>query len=253
VSVHVYIVPSISATYTARMKILVIGSCTGAKDDAGCPENAKLTEMDFDDSACLRKREKELAKWLRPAAEMYTGRQHTQMMDGVRLLRSTFGSSTCDVAILSAGYGLITEDRPIAPYNITFQGMSKPLIRVRGVNLGIPNAVRKLVADYAMVFFLLGDDYLRSAQPPLRPSSKQRFVAFGSPKLRVAPSADVVVIPSAQKEATLFNDGVVTLKGRMLHLLAAGLKQNPKWLNDILRDKTPETVLTLMNLGKRYA
>lgn len=235
------------------MTILVIGSCTGAKDDAGCPENAKLTDADFDDSALLQKREKELATWLKPAAEMYTGRQHTQMMDGVRLLRSTFGSSTCDVAILSAGYGLITEDRPIAPYDITFQGMPKPLIKARGEKLGIPNAVRKLIADYAVVFLLLGDDYLRSARPPVLPSGKQTVIAFGSPKLRVACGADVVVIPSAQKEASQFSDGVVTLKGRMFHLLAAGLRQNPKMLNHIVRDKTPETALMLMNLGKQHA
>jgi hypothetical protein len=234
------------------MKILVVGSCTRAKDDIGCPESAKLTAMDFDDSVRLRTREKELAKWLRPASEMYTGRQHTQMMAGVRLLRSAVESCTCDVAILSAGYGLITEGRTIAPYNITFQGMPKPLIAARGENLGIPRALRKLIADYAMVFFLLGDDYLRSAHPPLSPCNDQRFVAFGSPKLRVATRGEVVVIPAAQKEATLFGDGVVTLKGRMFHLLTAGLKQNPSSLRDIFRDRTPETVLALIKLGQRY-
>ena len=234
------------------MKILVIGSCTGAKDDAGCPAGARLTVADFDDAARLRRREKELSKWLRPAAEMYTGRQHTQMMDGVRLIRSTFRSEACDVAILSAGYGLITENRPIAPYDITFQVMPKPLIKARGEKLGVPVAIRKLIADYSVVFFLLGDDYLRSAQPPLVPSGKQRFIAFGSPKLRIAPGFDVIIIPSAQKEATHFGDGVVTLKGRMFHLLAAGLKQKPKMLDGVVRDKTPSTVLALMSAGRQY-
>jgi hypothetical protein len=184
---------------------------------------------------------------------MYLGRQHMQMMDGVRLLRSTFGSAACDVAILSAGYGLISENRAIGPYDITFQDIPKPLIKARGEKLEIPDAIRKQVAGYPIVFFLLGDDYLRSAQPPLIPSAKQRFVAFGSPKLRVAPGADVIVIPSAQPEAAQFGDGVVTLKGRMFHLLATGLKQNPKMLNDLIQDKTPETILKLMTIGKQYA
>jgi hypothetical protein len=234
------------------MKILVIGSCTGAKDDASCPTDAKLTVADFDDAARLKRREKEASKWLRPASKMYTGRQHTQMMDGVRLMRSTFGADACDVAILSAGYGLISENRPIAPYDITFQGMTKPLIKARGEKLGVPGAIRKLIADYSVVLFLLGDSYLLSAQPPLVTTGRQRFVAFGSPKLRIAPGCDVIIIPSAQKEATQFGDGVVTLKGRMLHLLAAGLKQKPKMLDEVVRDRTTATVLALMQAGKQH-
>lgn len=119
------------------MRILVIGSCTKSKDDADCPASVRLTVDDFDDKARLRVREQELSRWLRPAAEMYTGRQHTQMMDGVRTLRSAFGSDACDVAILSAGYGLLAEQTPISPYDITFHGMGKPLIRARGEKLGI--------------------------------------------------------------------------------------------------------------------
>jgi hypothetical protein len=234
------------------MKILVIGSCTGLKDDLGCPETAKLTEADFDDAVRLRAREKELFRRLRPAAEMYKGRQHTQMMDGVNILRSSFGHDACDVAIVSAGYGLISERRPIAPYDLTFQGMKKPLIKARGQKLGIPQAIRKAVAGYPVVFLLLGDDYLRSAQPPLNPGDSKKFIAFGSPKLRHVDGANVVVIPAAQKEATQFSDGVVTLKGRLFHLVAAGLKQQPKMWAEVVEDRTPNTLLALMRLGSQH-
>ncbi len=88
------------------MKLLVIGSCTGKRDDAGCPENTKLVEADFDDPIRLQKREAELRNWLRPAGGMYTGRQRTQMMQGVRLIRSEFGKDACTVAILPLGMGL---------------------------------------------------------------------------------------------------------------------------------------------------
>jgi|SRR5208337_2314134 len=104
------------------MKFLVISSCTGKKDDAGCPDSAKLVEADFDDPARLQKREAELQNWLRSAAVMYTGRQHTQMMQGVRLVRSAFGKDVCTLAILSAGYRLIPEDRLIAPYDSKIGG-----------------------------------------------------------------------------------------------------------------------------------
>jgi hypothetical protein len=48
-----YIGSSTSATYTAHMKMLVVGSCTGAKDDAGCPANAKLSIVRICRSASL--------------------------------------------------------------------------------------------------------------------------------------------------------------------------------------------------------
>ena len=173
--------------YRSWMKALVVGSCTGAKDDRECPDTIKLTTSDFDDPARLLEREKELRKWIRPACQMYTGRQHTQMMEGIRSLRSAYGPRSCDLAIVSAGYGVISENQPIAPYNITFQGMRKPLIRARGEKLGIPSVKRKTVADYPVVFFLLGDDYLRSARPMFIPAKHQKFIAFGSPKLRQVP------------------------------------------------------------------
>jgi hypothetical protein len=234
------------------MKMLVTGSCTGSKDDARCPPSVKLTEADFNDVVRLCSREKELSNWLRPAAEMYTGRQHTQMMDGVQLMRSAFGQNACDVAIVSAGYGLVPERRPIAPYDITFQGIHKPLIKARGQRLGIPDAIGKLIANYPVVLFLLGDDYLRSAHPPLIPSGRQKFIYFGSPKLRYVDSADVVIVAAAQEAATEFGGSRMFVKGRMFHLLAAGVQQQPKMWAEVVRDRTPQTVVSLIRDGKQH-
>lgn len=230
------------------MRLLVIGSCTGSKHDAGCPDDAKLVEADFDDPIRLQKREAELQKWLRPAGLMYTGRQHTQMMQGVRLIRSEFGKDACTVVILSAGYGLIPEDRLIAPYDVTFQGMPKPFVKARGERLGVPCAVRKLVSDFPVVFFLLGDDYLRSANPPIVPLDSQRFICFGSAKLRAASGA--VVIPTTDQVAERFGDNPRTRKGRMFHYLAGGLKHDPTMIEELYRDKTSQSALRLMKIGK---
>jgi hypothetical protein len=235
------------------MEILVIGSCTKSKRDDGCPENIRLTESDFDDQTRLRAREKELANWLRPAAEMYTGRQHTQMMKGVRILRSVPGLVTCDVAIVSAGYGVLTERRPIAPYDITFHGMRKPLIRQRGERLGIPDAIRGAMRDYAVVFILLGEDYLLSVRPPLVPNNGQKFIAFRSPKLRQVPNGDVVIVPAGESAAEEFGEAPRSLKGRLFYLLAKGLAQEPKMWEQLVRDRTTDTILSLMKMGSQIA
>jgi hypothetical protein len=231
------------------MKMLVIGSCTKSKHDSECPKHSRLSLADLEDPLRLRVRQQELAKWLRPAAEMYTGRQHTQMMDGVRLIRSAFGSAVCDVVIVSAGYGLLAERTRVAPYDITFHGKSKTLIRARGERMGIPKAVRHALTGYSVAFVLLGDDYLLSVSPPLAPLGYQKLIAFGSPKLRQVLGRDVVVVPAGTEAARQFRDGVTTLKGRMFHLLAKGLIREPEMWNELLRDQTPQTVLTLIRLG----
>lgn len=230
------------------MKILVIGSCTGDKGK-DYPKDKQLTEADFDDPARLERREQELSKWIKPAAEMYRGRQHTQMMDGVRLLRSLYGDDTCDVAILSAGYGLVSEHRPIAPYNVTFTDMPDRQIKDRGEKLELPFKIRNLTADYPLVFFLLGDKYLLSVDPPLLPLKKQRFVAFGTPKLRRPDGSDVIAILSADEAAKQYGGNPRFRKGRMLYLLAAGLKKKPEMLHQIMEDTTGNTVLALMQQG----
>ena len=121
-----------------QTKCLVVGSCTGQKDDEGCPEELKLTEADFGTTANLLKAEHRAKDWMKPAGKMYTGRQHGLMMNGVKHLRAYFDAASFDVAIVSAGYGLISEERLIAPYNITFQGKGLPWVRERGKTLKLP-------------------------------------------------------------------------------------------------------------------
>ncbi len=235
------------------MRMLAVGSCTKSKQDSDCPVALRLSESDFEDNCRLRAREQELAKWLRPAVEMYTGRQHTQMMEGVRLLRSSFGPDICHVTIVSAGYGVLAEQTPIAPYDITFHGLKKPFIKARGERLSIPGQIRRTLLGYPLVFLLLGDDYLLSVRPPLVPADRQKFIAFGSAKLRQVPGSDVVVVPAEKQAAREFRDGITTVKGKMFYLLAKGLVQEPSVWDELVRDRTPETALALIRLGSRIA
>ena len=102
-----------------------------------------------------------------PAAKMYTGQQHTLLMDGVNQVRSRYGQSSLDLAIISAEYGLLNEDDVIAPYNVTFQGMKKAEILEKSRRLQLRERVAALIARYDVVFFLLGEKYVQALQLPL--------------------------------------------------------------------------------------
>ena len=204
------------------MQVLVVTSCTGWK---AVTSRSELTLEDFDDPDKLAAREAQLSGLLRPASVMYTGRQHVAAMRGVDAIRAALGSQSVDVAIVSAGYGVVGETRPIAPYNVTFSGMPAAAIRERGVRLGVPAAVRELLPGHDVVFLLLGSDYLTAVEPPVPPSNDQRLVYFAKlAELRVTP--DSVVVPAGLAETRRYREGFVALKGKMMEMIGAAVARD---------------------------
>ncbi len=227
------------------MRVLVLTSCTGEK--ASCSPSA-LRVDDFDDGARLPDREAQLATLHRPAAAMYTGQQHVRAMRGVRTLRSVLGLKDVDVAIVSAGYGLLEENRMIAPYDVTFSGLSPRTIRERGAQLGLPDAVRRLLPRYELVFSLLGSAYLTAVDPPLPIEAGRRVIYFAKPGEKRVAAPGGVLVPAGKPEAQRYGAGLVALKGRMLELVAAAVaKEGPGLLTAMQNDSTPATVLRALD------
>lgn len=137
------------------MELLVIGSCTGEKDVRDCPR--LLTEADFDDQSALLRREADLSRWALPAVRLYTGWQHRHTMKGINAIRQRFGTAACSLKIISAGYGLVDEDRNLVPYEATFQQKRPRWISERALKLCIPQAVRQAIQGFEVVIFLLGN------------------------------------------------------------------------------------------------
>ena len=147
------------------IRILVITSCTGQKKHK--PPN-QLKYKDFASPECLRQRTAELKDFKVSAAEMYTGQQHLYLMDGLRQLRETHGQTVVDLNIISAGYGLLGEKDVIVPYNVTFQKLKKKEILERSDKLQIYKHVETSIADYKLVIFLLGKEYVQVLKLPFK-------------------------------------------------------------------------------------
>lgn len=228
------------------MKLLVVSSCTGEKDVRDCP--SLLDEMDFDDSATLLRREAELSRWALPAVRLYTGWQHRYMMMGVNEIRQRFGSAACTLKIISAGYGLVEEDRKLAPYEATFQRKRPRWISERAQRLGIPQTVRQAIRDFEGVIFLLGREYLLSTHPPIAPNGTQRLI-FLAPNAKLPFHQNATIVPAGLEE-TRFGAGLTALKGKMFELFAYGLCSRPEAWNEVLTDPTAETFLRLVETGR---
>ena len=229
------------------MNLLVISSCTGEKNIRDCP--FLLREEDFDDASLFMRREVELSAWGLPAASLYTGWQHRYMVRGVNALRRRFGEACCTLKIISAGYGLVEENRRLVPYEVTFQDKPLTWVREHALRLGIPQAIRKASLDFEAVVFLLGKEYLLSTHPPLIPGRNQRFVFFTSnQQIPFDPNSTVI---AAGKSETRFGSGLVALKGKMFELFAHGLCANPEMWSAFLADKTSKSVLYLVEAGQK--
>ncbi len=230
------------------MKLLVITSCT-SKKAVDAPN--KLILEDFRDPERLRRKEAALQRYQLPAFRMYTGQQHLAVIHGVRVLRTRYQRDAVALQILSAGYGLVPEDRLIAPYEVTFKGMAQEDKRSWARSLGVPHAVRDVIQGHDLVVFLLGADYLDVIEPPLEASRDQRLVFLAKPgRCPALRGAGVTAVPTGKSEASRWRASPIALKGKMFELFSKGLvSEGEVMLDRLLEDDTPATFEHLMTIG----
>jgi hypothetical protein len=214
-------------------RVLIITSCTGEKRFK--PDN-QLTLEDFKEPVRLQQREAALAEFACPAGQMYTGMQHLRLMEGVQLLRQALGQDTVTVAILSAGYGLVEENRAIAPYEVTFNGMKGHEVDAWAQYLKVHEALEKAIQGYDLIFLLLGDNYLRAINLPIEIQPEQTLIALtsqGSAKFVKGLSAKTFVLPLTNQDAQRYSYGLVGLKGFLFRRFASAAGKEPDWLQRV--------------------
>lgn len=199
--------------------MLVISSCTGEKKYK--PEN-QLTQDDFREQFKLSAREEELKSYRLPAGQMYMGQQHLRLMEGIDILRAAYGREVVDLYIVSAGYGLIHEERYIVPYEVTFNDMKVKEIKGWAKFLRINQSVSQKVKEYDLVFFLLGNKYLQALNLPLIINNKCKllFLASKTSRKLISIEKPYFFIEVGQAEAKSFSYGLIGLKGYLLKLFS---------------------------------
>lgn len=137
--------------------IVIVSSCTGMKS-VSWPD--AITHEDFQQGETHRQaRERRLGTLL--SKHLYTGRQHRLLVDGIRTLRAARSDVQILPYVVSAGYGLLREDQPIAPYDLTFQTMSSSEALSWGEQLRLPADLEHLLrSTFDLALVLLGARYL---------------------------------------------------------------------------------------------
>ena len=193
-------------------KILIITSCTSKK--AFNPSNLLVID-DFKDKELLKQRTEELAEYKTKAIDMYKGLQHTNIVEGVEQLRA-INNVIVDVAIISAGYGLLLENDIIVPYEVTFNNMNSKQLNEWASYLNIAKDVNQLIKDYDIILVALGNKYLKVLELPL--------------------NQNIFLFETKQEDAKLYSYPLVGLKGYQIKLLCNYICNNPMILDSIYRN-----------------
>jgi hypothetical protein len=222
------------------MRVLILTSCTGEK---AVEHPEQLTKADFEqgpDHVALR--EAELSDHLRAARDLYTGQQHVRLVRGIE---RQAGRLDIDLWVLSAGYGVVPGARKLAPYEVTFAGMKKGELRRWADLLGIPSAVRELLArPYDLALILLGDAYLEACalDESVRLSGPAILFGGNNAIARLPKIDGLHAFALTNAEARKYSCGLVALKGELaarllsqLHLFQQESKQTLRGYGDLLR------------------
>lgn len=215
-------------------RILVVTSCTGEKLHK--PEN-QLTIEDFQNIDRLNRRENELDNYKTTAADMYTGKQHLALMDGINSYRSAGGE--IDLAILSAGYGMLREGDMIAPYEVTFNQMNSAKIHSWSNQIKVTECLQNYIANYDLIFFLLGDKYLQAIDLPLKIKDSQKLIFFAgqSSSSKILWDNGEYMMGIGVKEAKKFRSGLIEIKGYLFAQLLKFICLNGVGIWDELYNK----------------
>jgi hypothetical protein len=198
----------------------------------------KLTQRDFARGAeHIAAVHRESAPSLVPAEKLYRGQQHIRLMRGVEAARAR--GHRIGVSIASAGYGLLTGDDSVMPYECTFQGMSARERRAWAGRLALAESVKQLLekpADAAIV--LLGDDYFTACAPTGHlPARVPTIVLCGArTALRMRPAANVRPVVLREADTRRFACGLVGLKGEVAGRLLAWLGAEPTRVRQLVAD-----------------
>jgi hypothetical protein len=172
-----------------------------------------------------------------PAERLYCGQHHIRLMRGVDYLRAT--GATVNVWIVSAGHGLVHGTEPLAPYEKTFQGRGTVERNAMASQLGIPQAVRAVLAHRAnLTVVLLGEDYLHACQihGPVEQGAPTLVFASASASLALSAIPGLHVVALGVEHTRQFAAGLVALKGEVGGRLLAALADGAVSVGDVLTE-----------------
>lgn len=239
------------------MKVLIISSCSGEKKFSSA--NSALAK-DLDDFELRMKKEEELSKYKIKAREMFISSQNKFIEEGLKILEQN--EYIVEYSFISSGYGYITSEDYVIPYDVNLSVMSAYDNEKRGDFFKINEEICFSAKNYDLIFFLLGHEYIRTLNLPLKnisETTKQIFFLTKSDSKVINDFKNIIRMDLGNEEITLLGVKASELKGYIFKLIANESKEynvfeeiykNPKHIDTIIlkNKKNTEKEIVQMNL-----
>lgn len=203
------------------MKVLIIDQCSGRKN---LPD--ECTELDAGDIDANPREElfNRPDVPVRPARDLYDGRQQRYIDTAVETLRAS--GNTVKRYFVSAGFGLLEETEPVPAYNVRFKG--KEQTRERAEKLELSRSVAHLFeahAEYDLTFIPLGKDYYRAIDIDrvLQAVPDSMFVVLFNRTDLASKYDRVLSLPANSKTGSELGGGAIGVKGTYLQNFASAV------------------------------
>ena len=174
--------------------VLVVSPCSAKKR---FPNGPCATFEELADETGRRSAFERLDEFRLPATEMYTGQHHRSVLRSMNTMRSSLPASQIDLAIISAGFGLIDENDDIVPYEATFSHLTREAALARARQLGIREHLIARCKRYEWVFVLLSEAYLTPLEAPFEAGMNEVYFAPMEPYL----GDGAIKVPAGRNEA----------------------------------------------------
>ena len=202
------------------MRVLIIDQCSGSKKSSTRNEAVDRETIDAASRASLVAQDGVESY---RAEELYEGRQQQRITEAKQLLEQA--GDDVDRVFVSAGFGVVDDQKELPLYDVTFADMPGPEIDERASKLHIHEDLRDLIVDgeYEVVFFALGSDYYRGARVDelISAAPEETAVVLFNKEELADGHANAISIPARTAEAKAHGTIVVALKGEYLHNFAA--------------------------------
>ena len=203
------------------MRVLVIDQCSSDKDLPDDCDRLSESEIDEQELEGLLQREDLVS---RPARNLYDGRQQRLVTEAVDQM--TAAEIHVDRFFVSAGFGLVPENRELPAYDVRFK--NKGHARRRGRELGLPAEVAHRVATAEtsdVIFLLLGATYYEAIdiENAIRQAPEGAFVVIFNRDDLVADRPNTLSLAANTKTGSKYGGGAIGVKGTYLKNFAANV------------------------------
>ncbi|MFN8670913.1 MAG: hypothetical protein U0457_02375 [Candidatus Sericytochromatia bacterium] len=238
------------------IKTLIISSCSGEKKFSA-PNHALARDLDNIEKRV--EKEEELKEFLLPAREMFISPQNKFIEESLKLFQQN--NYHLDYYFISSGYGYISSNEQVMPYEVNLSVMPAYDNEKRGDFLKINQELSFSAKNYDLVFFLLSHEYIRTLNLPLElpEKTKQIFFLTKSDKKVINNIKNIIRLELGTEEINILNVKPSELKGYIFKLIAQEsnnydvleeIYKNPEHIDQIIlkNKKEKEIIFEQMSL-----